>query len=81
VIRLLYRAAVFFLMIPHFADRSIIENVAGSAACALFESFSSMRRRIERIWWRSRDLRKRFTAAFRLVWRIRFREEKVFAIR
>jgi hypothetical protein len=80
VIRLLYRAAVFFLIMPHFAERSIREKVAGSTACAALASFFSIKRRTDRIWWRSRVLRRRFTSAFRLVWRTRFSEEIVFAM-
>jgi hypothetical protein len=48
-IRLLYRAAVFFLMMPHFAERSIRENVAGSTAWAALASFFSNKRRTDRI--------------------------------
>lgn len=48
--RLLYRAAVFFLMIPQRAERSITENVAGSASLAPLESFDVINRRIDRIW-------------------------------
>jgi hypothetical protein len=36
---------------------------------------------MDRIWWRSRDLRRRLICVFRLVWRTRFRDEIVFAIR
>ena len=56
------------------------ENVAGSVSFAPFESLCSSSRRIDRIWWRSRDLRRRFTTVFRLVWRMRFSAESVFAI-
>ena len=48
--RLLYRAAVFFLMMPHRAERSISENVAGNASFAPLESLEVNSRRIERIW-------------------------------
>jgi len=78
--RLLYRAAVFFLMMPHFAERSIREKVAGSAAWAAPASFCSIKRRTDRIWWRNLVLRRRLTSVFRLVWRTRFMEEKVFAM-
>ena len=45
----LYRAAVFFLMIPSFADRSIIEKVEGSREVAEELSFAVSARRIARI--------------------------------
>src|ERR1700735_5629929 len=67
-------------MMPQRAERSISEKVAGSASLAPFESLCSSSRRIDRIWWRSRDLRRRFTTVFRLVWRMRFSDEIVFAI-
>ena len=78
--RLLYRAAVFFLMMPHLAERSIIENVFGTIAEAFFTSLASSSRRRERIWWRNRDLRMRLTSVRPSVTRTRFREETVFAI-
>lgn len=67
-------------MMPQRAERSISENVAGSTSCALFPSFASISRRTERIWWRSRDLRRRLITVFRLVCRMRFSDEIVFAI-
>ena len=48
--RLLYRAAVFFLMMPQRAERSISEKVAGSASFAAFASLCSSNRRMDRIW-------------------------------
>lgn len=78
--RLLYRAAVFFLMMPHLAERSIRENVVGTIAVAAFASLASSKRRRERIWWRNRDLRMRLTSVRPSVMRTRFREETVFAI-
>src|SRR6185295_4309912 len=80
VSRLLYRAAVFFLMMPHLAERSIKENVFGINAVAAFVSFALSRRRMARIWCRSRVLRVRFTAVRRSATRTRFSEEIVFAI-
>ena len=50
VIRLLYRDAVFLLMMPHFAARSTKENVVGTAFEAPSESFWSSSRRMVRIW-------------------------------
>ena len=78
--RLLYRAAVFFLMMPHLAERSIIENVFGMIAEAFVASLASSSRRRERIWWRNRDLRMRLTSVRPSVMRTRFWEETVFAI-
>ena len=46
----LYRAAVFFLIIPTLAERSIIENVLGISAVAAFASLDVIARRISRIW-------------------------------
>jgi len=78
--RLLYRAAVFFLMMPHLAERSIRENVFGMIAEAFLASLASSKRRRERIWWRNRDLRMRLTSVRPSVMRTRFWEETVFAI-
>jgi hypothetical protein len=78
--RLLYRAAVFFLMMPQRAERSMMEKVADSASPAPLESFEAISRRIDRIWWRSRDLRSRLITVFRLVCRMRFSDEIVLAI-
>ena len=81
VIRLLYRAAVFFLIIPHLADRSISENVCGTAELAPLASFCSSSRRIARTWCRSRVLRNRLISVRRFSVRTRFREDTVLAIR
>jgi len=79
-IRLLYRAAVLSLMMPHFAERSISEKVAGRMDSAALASFLAIARRISRTWWRKRVFRKRFTTVFRFVIRTRFKAETVFAI-
>lgn len=47
--RLLYRAAVFFLMIPDCAEVSITEKVCGMRALAAAPSFATMAFRIARI--------------------------------
>ncbi len=48
--RLLYRAAVFFLIMPHLAERSINLKVCGTKAVAPLESFAVSSLRIARIW-------------------------------
>jgi hypothetical protein len=77
---LLYRAAVFFLMIPLLAERSITENVVESSAEAVFTSLAVKARRIARIWCRRRDLFLRLTSVRRSVCRTRLSAEYVFAI-
>src|SRR5258708_8799543 len=71
----LYRAAVFFLMMPLFAERSITENVFGRSSAAALAFLPAMALRIARIWCRKRVLFLRLYSVRRSVWRTRLSAE------
>src|ERR1019366_3766144 len=64
---LLYRAAVFFPIMPLLAERSITENVGESNSEAALRSLAVNARRMARIWCRRRDLFLRLTSVRRSV--------------